>query len=243
MPAISAFADILDKAADLLTDATVTSDELCKRGLPGQSGDENKLLTRTRDQAVKMLGESDDLRWNVGIFLKDLSQPLRPNLSLAEREYSASQFRGQAENLREFVVARRKKAKELRRLRKLAGNSKRCGKQERTPAAPVQYLTNWREILVALGMKSNKEDREKVRNLNVQYGGPIVIPRQGAQPKVDKAKLVAWWNGLEAQWTVGYQRARDAKPTTDAQHPYGRNGTLAPEISGGVRKRRRDRQA
>ena len=66
MPALSAFADLLDKAADLLTDATVTSDELCKRGLPGQSGDENKLLTRTRDQVVKRFGPSDDLRVNVG---------------------------------------------------------------------------------------------------------------------------------------------------------------------------------
>ena len=110
-------------------------------------------------------------------------------------------------------------------------------------AVPIHYLTSWREILLALGMKNNNEDREKVRNLNAQYNGPIVIPKQGAQPKVDKAKLIEWWNGLEAQWTVGYQRGRDARPTVEAQHPYGRDDMAAPGISGGVKKRRKDRRA
>ena len=40
-----------------------------------------------------------------------------------------------------------------------------------------KYLTSWREILVALGMKNNNEDREKARNLNDRYDA-IVIPRQ-----------------------------------------------------------------
>ena len=46
-----------------------------------------------------------------------------------------------------------------------------------------KYLTSWREILVALGMKNNNEDREKVRNLNHRYDGPIVIPRQARNPR------------------------------------------------------------
>lgn len=117
------------------------------------------------------------------------------------------------------------------------------GQPAKPPDAPVKYLTKWPEILIALGMKNNNEDRGRVKHANSQYNGPIVIPKQGAQPKVNKAKLIEWWNGLEAQWNTGYQRGRDAKPTADAQHPYGRGGTVAPEISGGVKKRRRDRQA
>ena len=62
MPALSAFADVLDKAAALLVDPAITSDELCKRGLPGQNGEEKKLLTRTRDQVVKRFGPSNDVR-------------------------------------------------------------------------------------------------------------------------------------------------------------------------------------
>jgi hypothetical protein len=103
----------------------------------------------------------------------------------------------------------------------------------------TRYLTSWREILIALGMRNDREDREKVRNLNTHYAGPIAIPKRGAQPKVDQEKLIAWWNGLEAQWTAGYQRGRDAKATAEVQLPYGREGIMAPEI-GGVKKRRKD---
>jgi hypothetical protein len=107
---------------------------------------------------------------------------------------------------------------------------------------PAKYLVNWREILVALGMKNNSEDREKVRNLNEMYDGPILFPKQGAQPKVEKTKLVEWWNGLEVQWATGLNRARDSRPTVAGQHNYGRTGTAVPGISGGVKKRRKDRK-
>lgn len=107
---------------------------------------------------------------------------------------------------------------------------------------PKEYLTSWRAILIALGLKSNDEDREKVRNLNTRYAGPIIFSGQGAQPKVEKSKLIEWWNGLAIQWETGYARGRDAKPTIDDQYDYGREGTVAPEISGGVKKRRKDRK-
>jgi hypothetical protein len=132
MPAILAFADILDKAAELLADPTITSDQLCNRGLPGQSGAENKLLTRTRNQVAKRFGLSDDLRADVEIFLAELSRPLpAPELLEWQRKDRASQFREQAEVLREFVAARLKKAKELRRLRK-ARNAVSSDEQKRT---------------------------------------------------------------------------------------------------------------
>ncbi|MGO8751577.1 MAG: hypothetical protein ACLQNE_37020 [Thermoguttaceae bacterium] len=103
----------------MLIDADVTSDELCKRGLPGTSGAENELLTRTRDQVVKKFGPNDDLRLDVEIFFRELSYPLRPPLSLGERKDRASRIRPQAECLREFAATRLKEAKKLRRLRKL----------------------------------------------------------------------------------------------------------------------------
>jgi hypothetical protein len=103
---------------------------------------------------------------------------------------------------------------------------------------PVQWLTNWREILVALGMKDNKEDQDKVKKLNKAYSGPIVIPKQGAQPKVDKLKLLEWWNGLEQKFWDEKQRQKDTKATAAAQHPYGQGGIVAPDVSGGVKKRR-----
>ena len=57
---------------------------------------------------------------------------------------------------------------------------------------------------------------------------------------MDKAKLLEWWNGLEQKFRDEKQRQRDAKATTAAQHPYGQGGIVAPGISGGVKKRRRD---
>ena len=112
-----------------------------------------------------------------------------------------------------------------------------------TPAAPAAYLTNWREILVALDMSNNSEDREKVRNLNDKYGGPILFPGQGVQPKVERTKFIEWWNALEVQWTTrSLGQARDVKPNTESQYEYGRAGTVVPEISGAVKKRRKDHE-
>jgi len=113
---------------------------------------------------------------------------------------------------------------------------------EAADQAPAEYLTNWRAILVALERKNNAVNREQVRHLNDTYGGPILFPGQGAQPKVNKAKLIEWWNGLEAQWAVGPNKARDVKPSTASRHNYGRAGVAIPEISGGEKQRRKDRK-
>ena len=82
---------------------------------------------------------------------------------------------------------------------------------------PRQYLTNWREILVALGMKDNKEDKAKVRAIHKKDpDSPIIVTKQGAQPKVEKAKLLAWWNGLEEKYQEDQRRERDKKATVAA---------------------------
>ena len=103
---------------------------------------------------------------------------------------------------------------------------------------PAQYLTSWREILITLGMKNNREDQSKVRTLKETYDGPIIIPGQGSQPKADKTKLIAWWNGLDAKWTTVGSKTINAAATVASQHEYGRDGTVVPDISGEVKKRK-----
>ncbi len=103
---------------------------------------------------------------------------------------------------------------------------------------PRAYLTSWQDILITLGKKDNREDQRQLKALNKKYAGPIITPKQGAQPKVDKAKLLEWWDGLEQQFQESQQRQRDTKATVAAQHPYARGGTVVPDIGGGVKKRR-----
>jgi hypothetical protein len=114
--------------------------------------------------------------------------------------------------------------------------------QEPGVGSPVEYLLSWREILDVLGMKNNTEERDKVRNLSDHYDGPILVPGRGSQPKVVKTKLLEWWNGLEIQWEVGHNRERDSKPTASDRYSYGKDGTVVPDIAGGVKRRRKDRK-
>jgi hypothetical protein len=114
-----------------------------------------------------------------------------------------------------------------------------------TPAAPLipaEYCTSWREILAALGKSNDKAgvERGKVIKANRLFDGPIKTRGQGCQPWVNKAKLLEWWNSLErlaeeAQEDA-QQQERNAHATLADQHNYGRDGTVAPGISGGVKK-------
>ncbi len=96
---------------------------------------------------------------------------------------------------------------------------------------------NWREILNALDRRNTKCDRELSGRLNAQYGGPSIWPRQGGQPRVDKGKLLPWWNWLETVWITEGQ-GENARTTVENQHPHGRNGVVVPDISGAVKRRR-----
>lgn len=117
-----------------------------------------------------------------------------------------------------------------------AGGGPRKAPQE---VEPNSYLTSWRDILDGLRQDNNAEMRRKVTRLNKQYDGPIVIPSgQGGQPKVERSKLINWWNGLEHRFQETEQRQRNRKATVSAVHNYGRNGQVVPDISGAVKKRR-----
>jgi hypothetical protein len=119
-----------------------------------------------------------------------------------------------------------------------AGAKPPAGAGETTP---IVYCLSWADLLNAVELKNNKTNRERVKNLNRQFEGPIILPEQGEQPRVDQAKLLSWWNGLEEMWRGRQQKALDAKATAAEQHPYGRGGTVVPGINGSVRKRRKPR--
>jgi hypothetical protein len=139
--------------------------------------------------------------------------------------------------------------REIQRLERAGGEARIKGfdatpKPEKSAitAPPAEYLASWREILVALGMRDNDEDKQKVARLNKTYDGPITIPGQGRQPFAEKTKLLEWWNGLEAKIQAEKDRQRDTQATVSAQHNYAREGVVAPDIAGGVKKRRQNRK-
>lgn len=104
---------------------------------------------------------------------------------------------------------------------------------------PVSYLFDWPAILTALGLKSSdSEARGRVKQANERFSGPILTGGQGKRPKVNKAKLIEWWNSLEAEWQSDMDKERDKRATTESQHPHGREGIVAPDIGGSVKRRR-----
>lgn len=107
------------------------------------------------------------------------------------------------------------------------------------PQPPVTYLNSWREILGALDERNTRLMRSRVQKANKRFGGPIVLPGQGGQPTVIKAKLIDWWNSLDAMWT-SQGKGENAEATVKDQHNFGRTGTVVPGIEGSVRKRRQD---
>jgi hypothetical protein len=115
-------------------------------------------------------------------------------------------------------------------------NSDTAGTGALPPLA--HYLMSWREILDALELPNDGESQHRVRALNTQYDGPIILPDKGGQPKVNRDKLLGWWNGLEAKWQDSRQRQVNTQASLQAQHSYGREGTVVPDISGHVQKRR-----
>jgi len=109
------------------------------------------------------------------------------------------------------------------------------------PPAVPEYLTSWREILIALEMKNNKENRQRVSRLNDTYDGPIIPGSQGKQPFVHKQKLLEWYRNLEVQLQDQLNQAKGKSADAESQHNWGRTGKAVPKIAGSVRQRRRDR--
>lgn len=102
---------------------------------------------------------------------------------------------------------------------------------------PKKLLHGWHAITSALALRYAQ--REDVKRLNTACQGPITSQGQGTKPKVYEEDLVSWWNKLALrQQDLANQRA-GARLSAQAQHAYGRDAAVAPEIGGGVKKRRR----
>jgi hypothetical protein len=106
---------------------------------------------------------------------------------------------------------------------------------------PAVLFTSWGEILAELGLKSG--DKRKVVNLHRETPGPIVMPPKGGQPRVERNALLAWWNGFASRWEELKRRRTDRAETLRSSHRHGRDGTVLPDISGSVKRRRKDRKS
>ena len=106
-------------------------------------------------------------------------------------------------------------------------------------ASPRMPLTGWLDIASAVGM--GKSDIEQVKALNRQFDGPIRVGRKGAKPLVYKDELIQWWDNMTVQAQAVTDKAKGRVASGEAQHAYGRTGTAAPEVGGGVKRRRRNR--
>jgi hypothetical protein len=62
------------------------------------------------------------------------------------------------------------------------------------------------------------------------------------KPLVDKGMLIEWWNGLVEKAQDRDQRRRDSAATVEDCYEYGRDGTVMPDIGGGVKKRKSQRK-
>jgi len=127
----------------------------------------------------------------------------------------------------------------------------KIGEHEKPAGTPFVPLTSWRDILAALNesptgtatWKNNEPTRNKIRNLNTIHNGPIKLPvGRGKQPSVDKAALLAWWNGLRDQFDARVDEAaaaaKSAQHTVADTHSYGADGTVVPGVGGAVKRTR-----
>jgi hypothetical protein len=117
------------------------------------------------------------------------------------------------------------------------GKTSKVQEETKAPQGPRPLLTGWHEITKAVGRKHS--DRDKIKRLNKFHGGPITDNGPGTQPRVDRDKLIDWWNTLASYQQERANRQKDIEASTESQHKYGRSATVVPEIGGEIKKRRR----
>src|SRR5262249_10233381 len=124
--------------------------------------------------------------------------------------------------------------------------------EQSPPKKPVPVLLDgWEQMTAALNEGrdraeycfSERSARIRFRKLNEEKNGPIIFTGvRGAQPKVEKQKLLDWISGLFGQ---DDNRKLDLEvngvslaETVGPSYPYGRTGTVIPGISGYVKARK-----
>jgi hypothetical protein len=83
----------------------------------------------------------------------------------------------------------------------------------------------------------------KIKRLNEKFDGPIPPVPKGSQPRVRKDAFIEWWNRLAILQQEQAHRRTGARLAAEAHHNYGRDGLVAPEIAGSVKKRRSGKRA
>jgi hypothetical protein len=101
-------------------------------------------------------------------------------------------------------------------------------------------LRGWHAITNALDMPYKQ--RDGIKSLNTRFSGPIINHGAGSSPMVYRDVLLDWWNRLAMQQQELTNRREGARLSAEARHDYGHDGIAAPEIGGGVKKRRKDRR-
>lgn len=115
------------------------------------------------------------------------------------------------------------------------------GENDKQPDdTPKTLLNGWHDITAALDMKYSQ--RSEIKRLNERFSGPIHSSGAGTKPIVYRENLFAWWNKLAVEQQELANRRKGAILSAGAQHNYGREGTVAPELGGSVKKRRRPKQ-
>jgi len=127
----------------------------------------------------------------------------------------------------------------------VAAKSPRDEQQQQFPPPPKVYLSSWREILAVLSTETDKVQIAKVRTAHKNFRGPIIMPKQGGQPKVVKAELLNWWEKLGDRYreaaTESESLLADRSATVENQFCLGRGDheeAVVPEIAGRVKRRR-----
>jgi hypothetical protein len=82
-------------------------------------------------------------------------------------------------------------------------------------------------------------DRANIKSLNKRFDGPITNKGKGTKPMVYRDELFQWWDGLATKQQELTNQQQGRRLMAEAQHNYGRSGTVAPEIGGSVKKRRK----
>jgi hypothetical protein len=109
-----------------------------------------------------------------------------------------------------------------------------------TTTPPKTLLTGWRDITATLSRKYSQ--RNEIKSLNKRYGGPIKSRGSGTRPMVYREDLFEWWDKLAVEEQELANRRAGGRLAAQTQYNYGRNGTVAPEVGGSVKQRRKPKQ-
>lgn len=113
--------------------------------------------------------------------------------------------------------------------------------QATVPAAPraaAQMVRGWKGILTAVGETYSKEAAKALKRMNEKENGPIRKVGRGKPPRVDKARLLAWWDGLTERVDVQDQERKNARATLSESYEHGTESvTVLPGIAGHAKRR------